>query len=82
MSHTDVSLKAGLPFYITGILLSAAGIVFLLYFTMGYYTLMSILAFISAGLIFYLGWMQHFGKHNKDYDNSSGGRRVFLDKPA
>ena len=77
-----MSLKAGLHFYITGILLSAAGIVFLLYFTMGYYTLMSILAFISAGLIFYLGWMQHFGKHNKDYDNSSGGRRVFLDKPA
>jgi hypothetical protein len=49
---------------------------------MGYYTLMFILAFISAGLIFYLGWMQHFGKYNKDYDNSSGGRRVFLDKPA
>jgi hypothetical protein len=45
---------------------------------MGYYTLMSILAFISAGLIFYAGWMQHIGKDNKEYDNSSGGKRVFL----
>jgi hypothetical protein len=73
-----VSLKEGTPFYIAGILLIGTGSVFLLYFGMGYYTLMSILAFISAGLIFYVGWMQHFGKDNKEYDKSSGGKRVFL----
>ena len=48
------------------------------YFDMGYYTLMSILAFILARLIYYAGSMQHIGKDNKEYYNSSGGKRVFL----
>ena len=78
MSQNKVSLKEGMPFYIAGILSIATGSVFLSYFDMGYYTLMSILAFISAGLIFYAGWMQPIGKDNKEYYNSSGGKRVFL----
>ena len=78
MSQNKVSLKEGITFYIAGTLLIATRSVLLLYFGMGYYTLMSILAFISAGLIFYVGWMQHFGKDNTEYDKSSGGKRVFL----
>lgn len=80
MVQNEVSLKEGMPFYIAGILLIATGFVFLSYFGigMGYYTLMSILAFISAGLIFYAGWIQHYGKDNNEYDDSSGGKRVFL----
>ena len=73
-----MSLKEGIPFYVADILLISTGSVFLSYFDMGYYTLMSILAFISAGLIFYAGWMQHIGKDNKEYYNSSDGKRVFL----
>ena len=55
MSLNNMSLKEGLPFYIGGVLLMVAGIMFLLYFAVRYYTLMSMLAFISAGLIFLLG---------------------------
>ena len=53
MSQNKVSLKEGITFYIAGTLLIATRSVLLLYFGMGYYTLMSILAFVSAGLIFY-----------------------------
>ena len=78
MVQNEMSLKEGMPFYIAGILLIATGFVILSYFGMGYYTLISILAFISAGLIGYVGLMLHFGKDNKEYDNSSGGKRAFL----
>jgi hypothetical protein len=73
-----VSLKEGIPFIVVGILLISTGSVFFWDFDMGHYALMSKLAFISAGLIFYAGWMQHFGKDNKEYYNNSGGKRVFL----
>jgi hypothetical protein len=48
-----------------------------------YNTLVTFGAFIAGGLILYLGWLVHMDKDMKGYDNSSsGGRRIFLDKPA
>ena len=41
------------------------------------------IAFIAAGTNFYLGWLTHMGKDNKEFDNGGGGGgRIFLDKPA
>lgn len=82
MDRRDVRLKEGLPFYIAGIFLTTIGIQFLSYFSLGYYTLVSVFILVAAGLVLYLGWMLHFDKDNKEFDNGSGGgRRIFLEKP-
>jgi|RhiMetdeSRZDD1v2_1073273.scaffolds.fasta_scaffold36767_5 hypothetical protein len=85
MSKNDVSLKNGIPFYVTGFVSIATGL-FLLSVdseSSWYYTLVAIGSFIAGGLILYLGWLIHMGLDMKGYDNSGGGgRRIFLDKPA
>jgi len=77
-----VSLKEGLPLYIGGIFLIAIGILFLSSFSIGYNILLPILVFVSAGLILTLGWILHFDKDNKEFDNGGGGGgHIFLEKP-
>jgi uncharacterized membrane protein len=84
MDQNDVSFKLGIPFYI-GIASIAAGLFSLSVYSVSswYNTLAAILAFIAAGLIFYLGWLTDMGMDTQDSDNGSGGGgRIFLDKPA
>jgi uncharacterized membrane protein YfcA len=78
-----VSLKKGLPLYVAGIFLTSIGILFLSHFSVGYITLVSVFVLIVAGLVLYLGWMLHFDKGNKEFDNGSGGGggRIFLERP-
>jgi hypothetical protein len=82
MDGNNVSFKRGIPFYITGIAIIATGFSF--YSMPSWcYKLASLMAFIAAGVIFYLGWLIHMGKDIKDFDDGSGGGgRIFLDKPA
>ena len=84
MSEDDVSIKNGIPFYVTGFALIATGS-FLISanseFSL-YYTLLAFGSFIAGGLLLYLGWLLHMGKDMKGYDDSGGGRRIFLDNPA
>lgn len=76
-----MSLKEGLPLYIAGIFLTIIGILYLSYFSVGYSNLISVIVLIVAGLVFYLGWVLHFNKDNKEFDNGSGGGGRFLEKP-
>jgi uncharacterized membrane protein YfcA len=76
-----VSLKEGLPLYIAGIFLTTIGILYLLYFSLGYFTIVSVFVLIVAGLVLYLGWVLHFDKDNKEFDNGNGGGGIFLEKP-
>jgi hypothetical protein len=58
------------------------GILVLMYFRIGYYSLASVLVFIVAGLVLYLGWILLFDKENKEFDHGSGGERhIFLERP-
>jgi hypothetical protein len=82
MDGNNVSFKKGIPFYIAGSATIATGFFF---YSMPswYYSIATLIAFISAGVIFYLGWLIHMGKDIKDFDDGSGGGgRIFLDKPA
>jgi hypothetical protein len=82
MDGNNVSFKNGVPLYITGIAIIAIGFSF--YSVPSWtYALASLMAFIAAGIILYLGWLLHMGKDIKDFDDGSGGGgRIFLDKPA
>ena len=82
MDRRGVSLREGLPLYIVGVLLIIIGILYLSFFSVGYFTIVSVFVLIVAGLVLYLGWVLHFDKDNKEFDNGSGGRgRIFLEKP-
>ena len=85
MSENNVSIKEGIPFYVLGLLCIGMGL-FLISANSEfswYNTLVTFGVSIAGGLILYLGWLVHMGKDGKDYDNNSGGgRRIFLDKPA
>jgi threonine/homoserine/homoserine lactone efflux protein len=76
MDESDVSFKKGIPFYIAGIAIITTG--FLFYPVPSWF---SLIAFIAAGIIFYLGWLIHMGKDTKEFDNGSGGgKRIFIDR--
>ena len=76
MDESDVSFKKGIPFYIAGIAIITTG--FLFYPVPSWILL---IAFIAAGIIFYLGWLTHMGKDSKEFDNGSGGgKRIFIDR--
>lgn len=81
LDRREVSLKEGLPLYIAGIFLTTIGILYLSYFSAGYFTIVSVFVLIVAGLVLYLGWVLHFDKDNKEFDNGSGGGGIFLEKP-
>jgi uncharacterized membrane protein YfcA len=82
LDRHEVSLKEGLPLYAAGIFLTIIGILYLSYFSVGYFTIISVFVLIVAGLVLYLGWVLHFDKDNKEFDNGSGGGgRIFLEKP-
>jgi hypothetical protein len=82
MDENNVSFKKGIPLYITGIAIIAIGFSFYSMPSWSY-TLASLMAFIAAGIILYLGWLLHMGKDIKDFDDGSGGGgRIFLDKPV
>lgn len=77
-----MSLKEGLPFYIAGIFLdNNRNPIFVVFFSRILY-LRSVFILVAAGLVLYLGWILHFDKDNKEFDNGSRGRRrIFLEKP-
>ena len=80
-----MSYKRGLPYYVAGFASIAAGLFYLSGYSVSswYGTLLGILAFIAAGAMLYLGWLMHMGMDSRDSDNDSGGGgRIFLDKPA
>jgi uncharacterized membrane protein YfcA len=82
LDRHEVSLKEGLPLYVAGIFLIIIGILYLSYFSVGYFTIVSVFVLIVAGLVLYLGWVLHFDKDNKEFDNGSGGGgRIFLERP-
>lgn len=81
MDRRGVSLREGLPLYIIGVLLIIIGILYLSFFSVGYFTIVSVFVLIVAGLVLYLGWVLHFDKDNKEFDNGSGGGGIFLEKP-
>jgi uncharacterized membrane protein YfcA len=84
MSKNDVSFKRGLPLYVVGFACIATGLYLLSEYSQShwYNTLSAIIAFMAAGIVLYLGWLLHMGMDTKDSDNSGGGGRIFLDKPA
>jgi hypothetical protein len=43
--------------------------------------LVSVFVLIVAGLVLYLGWVLHFDKDTKEFDNGSGGGGICLEKP-
>ena len=81
LDRREASLKEGLPLYIAGIFLTTIGILYLSFFSVGYFTIVSVFVLIVAGLVLYLGWVLHFDKDNKEFDNGSGGGGIFLEKP-
>ena len=82
MDTNNVSFSKGIPFYIAGTAIIATGF-FFHSMSSWYYSLSALIAFISAGIIFYLGWLIHMGKDTKEFDDDSGGgKRIFLDKTA
>jgi hypothetical protein len=82
MDGNNVSFRKGIPLYITGIVIIATG--FFLHSEPSWSnTLASLMAFIAAGIILYLGWLIHMGRDANEFDDGSGGGgRIFLDKPA
>ena len=85
MNQDNVESKKGFPFYIAGIAMTATGIILLSMYSISswYYTFMSMIAFVAAGMILYLAWITHMGRDTKEFDDSSGGGKpIFLDKPA
>ena len=78
MGENNVSLKEGRPFYAAGIAsIIFAFMLFPNFFSSWYYNMIAVPAFFAAGLMFYLGWTVHSGRDTREFDNDSGGRRIY-----
>jgi hypothetical protein len=76
MNESNSSCRKSIPFYIAGFPIITTGFLF---YPVPYW--FSLIAFIAAVTIFYLGWLTHMGKDSKEFDNGSGGgKRIFIDK--
>jgi NADH:ubiquinone oxidoreductase subunit 4 (subunit M) len=85
LNQNNAVLKKGIPLYIAGTVMMATGFILFSMYSISswYHTFMSLIAFIAAVMILYLGWVTHMGRDTKEFDDSSGGgKHIFLDKPA
>jgi hypothetical protein len=85
MNKNGASIKNWIPPYLAGFACIAAGLFYLSSYSLSslFDTMTALGAFIAGGLMLYLGWLIRMGMDIWDSDDESGGgRRVFLDKPA